>query len=82
MGIGNRKEIRKPVGIPGRIVLSEGAPIECTLQDISQGGAKLSVLDLRAIPDTFVLLLSSSGSVRRNCKVVRRAMGEVGVQFV
>jgi hypothetical protein len=82
MGIGDRKEIRKSFGFPGRIVVSEGVTIECTLQDISQSGAKLSAHDLRAIPDTFVLMPSPGAGVRRNCKVVRRAMGEVGVQFV
>jgi hypothetical protein len=52
------------------------------LQDISNGGAKLSVHDVGAIPDTFLLMLSLAGGVRRKCKVVRRSMGEIGVQFV
>ena len=56
--------------------------IDCILQDISNRGAKLSVHDVGAIPDTFLLMLSLAGGVRRKCKVVRRSMGEIGVQFV
>jgi PilZ domain len=82
MGIGDRKEKRKPLGYPGRIFLWEGQPVDCILQDISNGGAKLSVHDVGAIPDTFLLMLSLAGGVRRKCKVVRRSMGEIGVQFV
>jgi hypothetical protein len=82
MGIGDRKEKRKPLGYPGRIFLWGREPMGCTLLDISKGGAKLAVYDVGAIPDMFVLMLSLAGGVRRKCKVVRRSKGEIGVQFV
>ena len=82
MGIADRKEKRKPFRHPGRIFLWEGQPVDCIVVDISKGGAMLSVDDVGAIPDTFLLMLSPSGGVRRKCKVVRRSMQEIGVQFV
>ena len=82
MGIANRTEKRKPLGYPGRIFLWEGEPVDCILLDVSKGGAMLSVDDSGAIPDTFLLMLSPAGGVRRKCNVVRRSMGEIGVKFV
>jgi hypothetical protein len=82
MGVSDRKEERKPLGYPGRIFIWEGEPVECIVLDVSKGGAMLSVHDVGAVPDTFLLMLSPTGGVRRKCKVVRRSMGEIGIQFV
>ena len=82
MGIGDRTEERKPLGYPGRLFLWGDQQVDCILQDVSRGGATLSVHDAGAIPDTFVLMLSPGGGVRRKCKVVRRSMAEIDVQFV
>jgi hypothetical protein len=82
MGKVDRKDEQKPLGYPGRIFLWEGDPMDCILLDVSKGGATLSVDDIGAIPDTFVLMLSPGGGVRRKCKVVRRSTGEIAVQFV
>jgi hypothetical protein len=82
MGIADRKDERKPISYRGRIFLWGDQSMGCTLLDVSKGGAKLAVHDVKAIPDTFLLMLSPAGGVRRKCKVVRRSMGEIGVQFV
>jgi PilZ domain len=82
MGIGDRMEERKPLSYPGKIFLWGDQSVDCTLLDVSKGGANLAVPEVRAIPDTFLLMLSQAGGVRRKCKVVRRSMGEIGVQFV
>jgi hypothetical protein len=82
MGISDRKEEPKPLGYPGRIFLWQGEPKGCVLLDVSKSGATLSVDDVGVIPDTFILMLSPGAGVRRKCKVVRRAMGEIGVQFI
>ena len=82
MGIDDRKEKRKPLRYPGRIFLWEGDPVGCILLDVSKVGATLSVDDVGAIPDTFVLMLSSGGGVRRKCKVMRRSIQDIGVQFI
>ena len=82
MSISDRVHERKQLGYPARIFLWGDQGVGCTVLDISNGGAMLVVHDVKAIPDTFLLLLSQGGGVRRKCKVVRRLIGEIGVQFV
>jgi hypothetical protein len=82
MGVVDQKEVRKPLGFPGRIFLWGDQQVDCILQDVSKSGATLSVQNIEAIPDTFILMLAPAGGVRRKCKVVRRSMGGIGVQFV
>jgi hypothetical protein len=45
MGIGDRKEKRKPFRYQGRIFLWEGEPVDCIVLDVSEGGARMSVDD-------------------------------------
>jgi hypothetical protein len=58
------------VDVPG------GAPINCIISDLSASGAKLTIGDHATIPDEFSLVF------RRNCRIVRRFDGQIGVQFV
>jgi hypothetical protein len=57
---------------------------ECTMEDISETGAKLSVegsvegLHLKE----FFLLLSSTGLAYRRCRMVRLAGDQIGVAFL
>ena len=51
------------------------APVNCIICDISATGAKLTV-GTHQVPDEFMLVL------RRRCRVIRRADGQVGVTFV
>ena len=51
------------------------APVNCIICDISATGAKLTV-GAHEVPDEFMLVL------RRRCRVIRRADGQVGVKFV
>lgn len=56
-------------------------PRVCMVTDISEGGARLySESD---VPPTFTLALSGEGvQVRRECRVVWRLGGELGVEFI
>ena len=56
-------------------------PRDCMVTDISEQGARLySEIE---IPERFTLSLSGEGhSVRRECRVVWRLGGELGVEFV
>jgi hypothetical protein len=53
----------------------------CVISDISDTGARLDLENPAALPDTFVLLLSSRGAPKRKCKVVWRTEHQIGVQF-
>jgi hypothetical protein len=80
--LGNRKEKRINFRKPGLVILEpDGAWIECAVIDISSTGVCLDVGAL-VIPEVFVLLLNSSGSVRRACQLVWRRGGLIGAQFV
>jgi hypothetical protein len=56
----------------------------CRMNDVSQTGARLSVLDSIQGLDLseFFLLLSSTGLAYRRCKVVRVMGEEIGVEFL
>jgi hypothetical protein len=58
-------------------------PLPCEVLDISSGGARLGLLwEGNQVPDTFVLLLSTNGKVRRHCRVAWRKPNQIGVQFL
>ncbi len=56
-------------------------PRDCVVTDLSENGARLfSEIE---IPEQFTLSLFTDGhSVRRECRVVWRLGGELGVEFV
>ena len=57
-----------------------GAAIDCTIRDISDGGACLKVVSPVGIPDTFVLAVG--GVHTRPCRVVWRKASQIGVEFI
>jgi hypothetical protein len=83
-----RKHPRRAVALRGTI-MSGGFPsvINCTVLDLSAGGARLEVeyaLSIPGIPDTFDLLIypgQGEGIHQRRCKVVWKAENRLGVSF-
>ena len=73
---------RKLLAVPGWIKRDDGTLLQCTLQDISEGGLCIRGEHLDNIPDEFLLLLSENGAVRRRCKSVWRRQKELGARFV
>ncbi|MCC6890665.1 MAG: PilZ domain-containing protein [Hyphomicrobiales bacterium] len=69
-----RKSPRFELHTLGQIEAGE-EPLSCIIWDLSEGGARLTVGDV-ALPDEFTLTL------RRRCRVVRRADGQIGVKFI
>jgi len=57
---------------------------DCRMMDVSQTGARLSVLSSIEGLDLseFFLLLSSTGLAYRRCKLVRVMGDEIGVEFL
>lgn len=78
-----RKNPRRLVSYPAFIDLGDDRPaVKCALCDASQEGAQLAVADPAALPDEFILALSSAGAARRRCRVTWRAEDSIGVQFL
>jgi hypothetical protein len=53
--------------------------IGCIIRNLSEGGAKLEVAAVKAIPNSFDLL--APGHRPQACRVVWRALKELGVEF-
>ena len=53
------------------------------VRDMSGGGAKLVLSDqIKALPNQFVIVLSSNSGPRRNCSIVWQTNNVVGVRFM
>lgn len=66
-------ELRHKLNAPAWISVGVGASVQqCTVVEISSG-ARLELAHIRAIPDTFSLLLSKFGRPRYQCNVVWKA---------
>ncbi len=76
-----RKERRFRVLKSGRIIVGDKAPkIDCTVRDLSDSGARLIVPSSTfGVPGEFLLAIGEAAP--RRCRVVRRTMNEIGVQF-
>jgi hypothetical protein len=77
-----RKHKRYTINRIAKFQTDSGAlPRDCMITDISQDGARLFA-DGIEIPDQFQLLISGEKGDRRECRVVWRLGGEIGVTFV
>jgi hypothetical protein len=79
-----RRDKRKPFEYTAAIDLGPAqVPLPCEVLDISTGGARLGLFWERGqIPDSFFLLLSNNGRVRRHCRIAWRKPNQIGVQFL
>ena len=84
MGVQHRKSTRHRVEQLVLMKSVEGAIIgQCTMLDISPGGARLKLSEEAAVPDLFTLLLSKlDGKLKRHCVVAWRKDKQLGVRFV
>jgi hypothetical protein len=57
-----------------------GGAISCTVRNLSDGGAFLSLESPIGVPDTFDLMLDPSSV--RHCRVTWRKAMQIGVEFV
>ena len=72
-----RRAVRHRLHFPVYITSEDPAGrLNCILHDVSMFGARLTVGAQAVVPDNFTLVFS------RNCHVVRRSDGQVGVEFV
>lgn len=74
-----RSSPRYPASSAALIRTEFGSPVSCTLVDRSEGGARLKVLSVLGIPETFVLCV---GAEQLRARVAWRSPSEIGVAFV
>jgi hypothetical protein len=79
----NRRAKRRPVHHPAWAQLdSNRRPIECVVKDMSDTGARLSIMaSIAPLPEQFTLWLDKNGKVKRSCEIVWRRADYVGVRF-
>jgi len=75
-----RRHERHSINRVAKIQSAGSLPRDCLVTDLSEGGARLYAEGI-VIPDHFVLLLTGSRTVRRECRVVWRLGNEIGVRF-
>jgi hypothetical protein len=77
-----RKTPRRAINRVAQYYAGTGSlPRSCFITDLSDSGARL--YSEAEMPDAFLLSVSNeSGEVRRECRVVWRLGGELGVEFV
>jgi len=56
-------------------------PRDCFVTDVSERGARLYA-DGVEIPDRFLLSMTGEAAIRKECQVVWRLGGELGVEFI
>jgi PilZ domain len=77
-----RKKPRRQFHYNAKILIDKTTPpIACSISDISESGARLSLENDRELPETFMLLLTANGGARRHCRVVWREGLMIGVEF-
>ncbi|UJQ95330.1 PilZ domain-containing protein [Mariluticola halotolerans] len=70
---------RRTAAIPAVITHGRGAA-KCIIRNVSETGAKIEVLSVGQIPNTFRLV--ASGHEQHQCRVVWRTLRELGVAFI
>lgn len=84
MGAEHRKLPRRKVEQLVLMTADNGAIIgQCTMLDVSAGGARLKVDGDITVPDQFTLFLSKiDGRLKRRCVIAWRKDKQIGVRFV
>lgn len=62
------------------IISFDGAGIDCTVRNVSDGGAQLEVASLQGIPQSFKLAIAADNFLRR-CRMVWTTNRRIGVTF-
>lgn len=76
-----RRSRRRTMRYHAILVLAPDTMRDCSLSDISDTGARISVEAAEELPDRFTLLLSGNGAPQRTCRVVWRQPNQIGVDF-
>lgn len=76
-----RNGVRRRVLKSAKIVLKNRlAVFDCTVSNLSEGGACIKMDNVLGIPDSFDLVLGSG--LVRDCRVAWRKLARMGVEFL
>jgi hypothetical protein len=82
MSVNLRRHIRKSFRLNALLVSDDGEQSQaCTLLDISESGARISLKDTKDVPEHFTIVLSWRGVPYRICRLVWRGDTDIGVTF-
>jgi hypothetical protein len=78
-----KRDARKSLRQDGWVTLEGGfAARQCVVQDLSVGGAKITIDDPNALPARLRLAFSRDARTGRNCEIVWRRGKSLGVKFL
>jgi hypothetical protein len=60
----------------------EPYPFVCVIWDVSEGGARVAVANLDAVPNEFTLLLERDATCGTRCRVAWRTDEHIGLEFL
>jgi PilZ domain len=80
MGPEHRKHRRRDISIPVQIKAVDGSYTSGELADVSETGARVKLGRPQSLPEQFMLLLTNH--LNRWSRIVWRAGGEVGLEFI
>ncbi len=78
--IERRAHVRHRVFKGGRLAFHSGGGVECTVRNISPGGARVDVTNPVPLPKSFMLLIEAD-QFQRLCHPVWRHDTHIGVAF-
>ena len=77
-----RIDVRRRTLKGGRLSFDDGlGNTECVIRNLSPGGARIQVANIRSVPSEFVLTFDADGS-SRPCFVRWRRGDSLGVEFI
>ena len=76
-----RKKPRRAMHYPALVMAGDSVARTCLLADISESGARLKTPAGDPLPDSFMLQLGDDRAPHRQCHVVWRQDGELGIRF-
>jgi hypothetical protein len=81
--IEQRRSIREHVHFPAWTEVGDGSQRrECTVLDVSDGGARIMVSSPGRLPKEFWLVFTTDGTRRRRCRMIWRSEGQIGVKYL
>ena len=69
--------------LPARISCGRGTrPLHCIVSELSETGARMTLVTEARLPERFLLILAADGRSRRRCRIVLRNGLDVSVRFL